>query len=135
MPDKITKEIAQAEVESWLDKKKILPSTKELYSDYVDTMIDAVCEGILVLDPTTFVWKHKLMFNDLGGEETFLELSYRVRMNDKLMQPHMKGVKQGDADGRLNALVAALTDQPKGIIASLDTQDKKIAMSIAIFFL
>jgi hypothetical protein len=47
----------------------------------------------------------------------------------------MKNVKSDDADGRLNALIAALTGQPKGIITLLDTADRRIAIAIGIFFM
>ena len=47
----------------------------------------------------------------------------------------MKGVKSGDSDGRIVGYIAALTDQPSGIITSLDTEDNSLAQQIVAFFL
>jgi hypothetical protein len=52
-----------------------------------------------------------------------------------MLKPYMNGVKPSDAEGRLLGYIAALTGQARAILEELDTADKKIAMSIAIFFL
>jgi hypothetical protein len=131
---KVSLEIATEEVTKWLDKKKVYTSTRELYKDSVDTLIEAMVEGDLSLDTETFVFTHKLLM-PLEGELSITEFKYKHRMNDNMLKPHLNGVKPSDADGRLTALIAALTDQPKNIISKLDSADKKICTSIAIFFL
>lgn len=132
---KIAKEVAEAEVTAWLDQKKVLPSTRESHEDYINTLISAVEEGVLVRVAETNTFVHKLQFPDLGGDEAFTELKYKSRINDFQLAPFKKGVSPKDADGQFNALVAGLTDQAKGLISKLDSQDKKIATAIAIFFL
>lgn len=131
---KVTKEVAEAEIKSWLDKKKILPSTRERYEEYIDLLIDAMCEGVITLNADTFVLTHTLMV-PLEGEQALTELSYKSRMNDRMLKGYMTGVKSSDADGRLNAVVSALTSKPREIIAAIDSSDKKISMAIAVFFL
>ena len=129
------KEVAEKEVISWLDKKKVLKSEREDKEESIKLLIECVCEGILVLEDN-FNWTHKLQYPlEADGKVTMQELTYLSRINDKLMEPNLKGIKMGDGDGRFNALIATLTKQPKAIIASLDTADKKIAMAIGIFFL
>lgn len=134
---KVTKEVAEAEVNQWLEKKKILKATIESLKDSIDVLIASVEEGVLILDTETYKWKHELLF-PLEGEKgvtSINELTYIPRLNDKILRQYSKGVKGDDSEGRLNAYIAALTGQPREVIASLDSTDKKISMAIAIFFL
>jgi len=129
----VTREQATLEVNSWLDKKKVYESTRESQKDSIDLLIEAMVNGDLKLDPD-FNFIHKLLVPEvLNGEVA--ELKYKLRLNDKMLKPCMNGVKSNDADGRLTAYISALTGQVKGILEGLDTADKKIALSIAVFFL
>lgn len=136
--EKITREVAELDILAWLDKKKVLQSTRETYKKSIDTLIDAVTEGILAYNHETGVLTHTLLF-PLNAEKensaSVVKLEYRPRLNDNLLRPYLKGVAADDGDMRLNAHIAALTEKPRGIISLLDTGDKKIAESIAIFFL
>ena len=129
--DKISKEKATEEINGWLDKKKVYETTREQQKDSIDLLIEAMMNGDLILDEKTNELKHKLLFP--LSETT--ELVYKSRLNDKMLRPHLQGVKANDADGRLTAHISALTSQPKAVIDSLDSADKKIMMSIAVFFL
>lgn len=131
---KVTAEVAQAEVESWLDFKKILPKTREDYSDSVETIQSAIEEGCLVMDPDTHEFRHTLSF-PLGEGDEVKHLTFRARLNDKMLSSYMKGVSATDVDERLIAIIAALTQTAKGIIKGLDSTDKRIARSIASFFI
>lgn len=131
---KVNQEQAAKEVENWLNYKKVSNKEKDVNADTIEQLADAVSGGILSLDPKEFVFKHKLLF-PVGNEEITKEISYKPRLNDRMLVTHLKGVKSNDADGRLTAYICALTDQPKHIIKELDTADKKISMAIAIFFL
>lgn len=132
--DKISREQATAEVKSWLDKKKVYESTRESQKDSIDLLVEAIVNGDLVLDSSTFEFKLKLLFPDaLSGEIT--DLKFKPRLNDKMLKPCLNGVKSADADGRLLAYVSALTGQTKGVLEALDSADKKIVMAIAVFFL
>lgn len=134
--NKVAREVAEEEVTSWLDKKKVYESTRETYKDSIETLIDAVCAGDLTLGDD-FKFTHTLLFPIEGENKEifFKELVYVPRLNDKQLKPKLNGVKSGDADGRLNALVAALTSKTREEISNLDTADKKISMAIGIFFL
>lgn len=131
MIEKVTRDAATIEITGWLDKKKIYESTREAQKDSVDLLIDAMVNGDLTLDQTTNELTHKLLF----PLEDVKILKYRARLNDSILRPHLVGVKPSDADGRLLAHTAALTNEAKGILSQLDSADKKIMMSIAIFFL
>ncbi len=130
----VSREVAISEVDQWLEKKKIMASQREAQKDSIEMLVDAICEGILVLNETTNEFTQNLLF-PLEGEQALKELKYKSRINDKILQPYLVGVKPSDADGRLIALWAALTGTSKNILMSLDTGDKRIATSIAVFFL
>lgn len=132
--EKVTREAAEVEVTSWLDKKKIFQDTRDKYKDHIEIIVEAIVNGVLVLDTDTFEFKHELLF-PLGENEGLKEIKYRARLNDKMIQPKMKGVKSDDVDGRVSALIAALTGQNTAIITSLDTVDKRIATAIGVFFM
>lgn len=132
--EKLNRESAEAEVNSWLDYKKISDKKRESYKDNIESLIDAMVEGILTLDDKEKVITQGLKF-PIGEEMKVSELKYRPRITVGMVQAHMAGVKATDADGRITAYVAALTSQPKELIKKLDTEDNAVAQSIAIFFL
>ncbi len=111
-----------------------MTSQREAQKDSIEVLIDAICEGVLVLNETTNEFTQTLLF-PLEGEQPLKELKYRPRLNDKILQPYLVGVKPTDADGRLIALWAALTSTSKNVLTSIDSGDKRIATSIAVFFL
>ncbi len=131
---KVAYDVAKAEIDAWLDQKKVYESTREAYKDNIDLLIDAMMNGDLTRNDSTNVLTHKLLFPDELGNEV-ISIDYRARLNDNTLKPYMQGVKAGDADGRLLGLAAALTSQPKALISKMDSADKKIMTAIAIFFL
>ena len=130
---KISKDVAKEEVDKWLDCKRVNEKKRESYEDNIETLIDAVAAGILVLnEDNAFI--HNLIF-PLKGELPIKELVYKPRIKVSAIHTHLKGVKTSDADGRICAYVAALTSKPRAVITDLDTEDFSIAQSIAVFFL
>lgn len=130
----IARELAEAEVNEWLEAKKVFPSTIEDNKDSVEILVEAIMYGVLKLEPEDKSFTHTLLF-PLGEDGASVNtLKYRYRVNDKILQRFMKGVSAKDGDGRLNATIAALTETARGIIEGLDTMDKKVANAIAIFF-
>lgn len=133
--EKITREIAEGDVNRWLDTKKVLPSTRRLYEDFIESMIDGVMGGILIIEEDCKI-KHTLVFPVGSSEEAKVtSLTYFFRLNSKMLKPHLNGVKANDGDGRMDAHIAALTNTSREIIAAMDaTTDKKLANAIALFF-
>jgi hypothetical protein len=129
----ISRELAQQEVEKWLDFKRYRQSKREENKDSIEQLVNAVSDGLLILNDD-FSWTQKLIF-PIGEGVEIKELKYRPRLNSKLTEPHLKGIKASDIDARLNGIICALTDSPKPVVASLDTEDKGIATTIAVFFL
>lgn len=131
---KVNRETAEAEINSWLDYKKINEKKRENYKDNISALVDAVCDGILSVNPDTKELIQTLNF-PIGDEMKVSKLEFKPRLTVGSVQSHLNGVKATDADGRIIAYVAALTSQPKELIKKLDTEDNSVAQSIAIFFL
>jgi hypothetical protein len=129
---KMPRELAEKEVNSWLDYKRVKPSKREDNKDSIDSLIDSFMDGSLSLNPDT--------------SEITLKLNYPVTSNniDKLVfKPRLKvgeihkrlaNVKSTDGDARVMAYVSALTGQNTGVIADMDSGDYSIAQPIVIFF-
>lgn len=129
----IAQEVAEAEVASWMDRKKITASMRESLKDQIKILTESVCDGVLILDTEKNEWKHKLSF-EIGEQVKIDSLTYVSRLNDRILAPHLKGIKSDDGDGRLLAYIGALTGQAKGVIATLDTVDKRVSTAVASFF-
>lgn len=131
--DKITREVAEAEVNSWLDYKKIGQEKRETYKKNIDNMVEAIMDGWLMLqEDKTF--KHLLKF-EVGEEKKVTELSYTPRITVSKINTAMKGVPSNDGDARILAYAHALTGTAKGILSKLDTEDYNISQAIVLFFL
>ena len=133
---KISREAAEAELTGWLDAKKVFQSVREgdAGKQNIDDIIGFIMEGVLEIN-TDGTLKHNLIF-PLGETSSIKELSYKQRLNDKMVQPYLKGVSPSDAFGVFLAYAAAATDQPKNILNALDSgTDRKVMQSIVFFFI
>lgn len=129
---KVSFEIAEAEVNSWLDYKKVDDLQREDQEGQIKALISFVQGGFLELnEDKTFT--HKLKFA-VGESEATTQLTYKARLTEREISQKLHGVKSDDGDGRLLAHIQALTGQAKGIIAAMDKEDFKIARAIAVFF-
>jgi len=131
----ITKELAQEEIERWLDYKKVGEKKRETFVEAIATMTDAVASGNLILeDDYSFTYHLKFpLESDKVVSVTTLKFKPRLKVN--MITPYLQGVKNSDGDGRIIAYTCALTTSAKGIIQSLDTEDHSLATSIAAFFM
>ena len=132
---KIERTVAEKEINDWLERKKVFKSTIEANEDSVKLLVDGIVEGVLVLDESG-KFRHELL-HPFGGESTaqIKELVYHFRLNDRMLKPHTNGLSPKDAEGRLLAYIAALTEQNRVLLESMDSLDKKVATAIAVFFL
>lgn len=127
----VAKEVAELEINKWLDYKRVKDKKREAYKDAIETLIDAVSEGYLVVNED-FTLTHSLAF-PVGAEGAFKELVYKPRIDVATIQKYANGAIGGDA--RVLATIAALSGQATTIISKMDTEDYGIASSVAIFFL
>lgn len=130
---KVDIEVAEKDMSTWLDAKRITESGKETYKDQIETITNAIMDGILSLnDDNSFT--HNLLFH-IEGDSPISTLEYKSRLKVSTVHSHLKGIKPGDADARICAYVGALTSNPSAVIKGLDTQDYSIAQAISVFFL
>lgn len=142
-PDKVTsrakvaREVAESEFEKWLDFKKVKDTKRESNSKNIETLVESIMDGTLVLNHDNHEFKHNLSFpiKNSEGQVTVTELIYKPRLIMREVNKHLKGVKSDDADGRVVAYICALTGKAKGIITELDTEDNSTAQGLAVFFL
>lgn len=130
---KVPIEVAAAEVEKWLDFKKVSASKREKLKENIDALAEAISTGVLILTEKN-EWKQMLNF-PLEGESVITEMIYKPRLNVAQVSDKLKGVNSKDLKGFLAAYVSALTDQPMALCKKLDTEDNSLAENIAVFFL
>lgn len=132
MENVISKEMAIAEVNRWLDSKKIGEKKRAAYEKTIEEIVSYVEDGTLILDENN-MWKHKLLF-PIESEKTTSELTYKNRLNVDEVTNGLKG-SDGTAQDMVKHYVVMLTGKVKGIINKLDTQDYSVCQSISVFFL
>jgi hypothetical protein len=129
----VSREIAEADVQRWLDAKRIRQSKKTLLADNVEALIESVMEGFITIDENCNLTQ--ILRFPVGLNENVKQLNFKTRLQVLEVSPFLKKVEQGDGDGRVLAYILAATEQPLGIIQSLDTEDLGVAQSVAVFFL
>jgi hypothetical protein len=129
----VSKVVAQKEIETWLEYKKIGPIKREDYASNISTMVEAIMQGHLELDPETKKLTHKLKF-PFGAEKQVSQVVYKPRVDYQGVRAYLDGVKASDFDERLVAYFSALTDEPKNYFRRMDSEDQGIAKAIALFF-
>ena len=127
----VSDEMAQAEIESWLDFKKIDEAQREDQESAIKALISYVKSGNLELNADKS-FTHNLKFPiETAG---ISKLTYKARITEREITQKLHGIKGDDGDGRLAAHIAALTGEVIGIVRAMDKEDFKIARSIAVFF-
>lgn len=129
----VSKSVALNDVEKWLDAKKIKDKSRESYKDVITLLTNSIEDGQLVLTED-LKWKQILLFPIKGDGTQKDELTYKSRISVEERQRHLSGVKADEAEGKMLAIIACLTGEAKGMIKSLDSEDYKVAQSIAVFF-
>lgn len=128
---KVPREMAEKEVQAWLDFKRVKSKKAEENSSSIETLIDGFQSGALVLEPETHNIKMKLEFH-IGKDQKQLVFKPRLKVGEA--HKKLKGVGASDVDGRILAYVAALTSMNSALIQDMDSEDYSIAQAIAIFF-
>lgn len=129
----VSREVAEKDVQRWLEAKRVRQSKKTLLADNIEVLVEEVMEGFISIDDDCNLTQ-KLRF-PIGLHENIKELNFKSRLKVLEINEFLKNVKQGDNDGRVLAYILAATEQPLGIIQSLDTEDLGVSQSIAVFFL
>lgn len=130
----LDKATAINEFERWLTSKKISDRKREANKETEAVLIEAIEDGNLIVnDDNTLILK--LIWGTSEGNGVN-ELTFKNRLTVGERQSATKGIKADDGEGRLIGYIAALTDQPVGVIKKLESgEDYERASSIAIYFL
>lgn len=137
----VTKEVAAAEIKSWLDFKKINEQKRLRNKSSVESLVDAMVEGTLSLTEDK-VFEHHLKFpltpavqKEGAPSPPMSKITYKPRLAMSEVHTRLQQVKSEDADGRVACYISAISGQPMAIVRAMDSEDYGIGQSIAIFFL
>lgn len=129
---KVDFQTAQADVQRWLDAKKISEKKREALRSMSENMIDAIQEGKLIVEDDCTLTQ-VLDFPE-GLSKT--ELKYKLRISPIMLEGPKRTVKGDDWQDNLTRTIMALTDCSVNDARKLDTStDRAVAESIATFFL
>lgn len=127
---KVSQDVAEKEITEWLDYKRIKPSRRKDLEEQIVGLVSLVEEGDLV------ILDDKSMELTLGQSlDSKSKLTFKPRLSLREVQPRLREVKPGDADGRLMAYICALTGESMGMLGLMDTVDYTACTNIAVFFL
>lgn len=131
----IAREVAEKEFMGWFEAKKLPKNLLEKNADDKEAIINAIMEGILVLDEDN-CFIQKLNFPvEIPNSEVIKELKFAFRITEGVLAASLRGIKTDDLIGQMSlAYVATLTGQPKSIIRALETSDSYLGKKIAAFF-
>ena len=130
---KLTRSVATKEINGWLDAKKIKDGQRESSKDSIETLIECVMEGDLLVNADGTLTQNLLF--PIGSNGEIKALTFKNRLNDRMLEPHLKGIKGTDVFAVLSAYIAALTDTTKTVLSHLDSADSRVGKSIAVFFM
>lgn len=130
---KIEKEIANQEVEKWLDFKKIDSATREANQESINKLANAIADGFLVLKEDNHHFVYSLKF-PIEGDEAITSLEFKARMNMREAHGRIQNIKPNDGMGMLFGYAAALTNKPVEVIKKLDSVDNSVVQAITVFF-
>ena len=126
----VSREIAEQEVEKWLDFKRVRPKKRKAMEDSIKELIESFEEGILELDSATHEIKQNLIWE--AGNRKFL--TFKPLLTVGASQRRLQSVKSSDGHAMISAYVSELTGENSGIIGGMNTEDYGISRTIAGFF-
>ena len=126
---KVDLKAAKSEFDGWLSFKRIKESKRKQNDSFEEIIVDAIVNGDLSID------SNKVMTLKIVDHESLKELKFKPRIKVRELNIKLKPFKSDDADGRILAYIAAITDQNTGIISGLYTEDYTVCQAIAMYFL
>lgn len=132
----ISAEVAQNEVEKWLDLRRVKPSLREKYKDAVQVMVESVCDGSLVLQDNGSL-KQTLVFpiETKDGDIALTELVYKPRFKVKELSMQSQDMNASNSLDITISYVSAVSSVSKSLVKEMDMEDYKVAQCIVTFFM
>jgi hypothetical protein len=129
---KVSKDVAAADINRWLDFKKVPDRRRSDLSDQVESLVSMVEEGNLIVNEDCSL---ELILTEPIAERDRLRFKTRLQVRDIHTRLKGAGIKGGDADGRIVAYISALTGLSMGECELLDTSDYSFASNVVVFFM
>lgn len=127
---KVSREVAEKDVQRWLDHKRVKELKREKNKDAIESMIECVMDGTLVIDDECVI-THNLLF-PLGNDENIKELKYSPRLTVGRIGEYTKNAKTNDE--RVRGYISALSGMSNGLISNMETEDYSVVGNVVIFF-
>lgn len=128
------RELAELEVNLWLDHKKTGAKKRESLAENIEELISYLEDGTIRLNRETLEFIQELKF-PVGSKGQIRELVFKPRIPLSTINSTLKGLKPNDSSGRVIAYISALTGQNKAVISELDTEDNSVGQTLAVFFI
>ena len=127
-------EQARAEVNGWLDHKKIDADTRNAQSAAIEKLAKYVSEGKIVIgDDKKMVVTLNFPIEVASKEIPTLTFKPRVTVGET--KDKLAAVGVGDFDGKCMAYVQAATGMQQQVLDGLDSTDAALCSLIALFFM
>jgi hypothetical protein len=124
---------AADEIVAWLDLKKISFAKRAAAAANIARLINAVAEGVLVVDPATKKITQKLKF-PVGKDEAVKELEFKPRLAVGDVQSRLSSAGN-DAVARVLAYVGAATGEDAAVLGKMDSEDYHLSGDLVVFFM
>lgn len=130
---KVSREVAVIDVERWLDANKVWRKKREALDAMVSNLIEAVVEGLLVVNEDNTLTQHLSM--PIGNDGFVSDLKYKQRITSVDLDAARRIVKGDNFEDGITRCIMAFTGQPLNVVRMLDrATDLHIAESIVVFF-
>lgn len=123
-------DLAVDEINTWLDHKRVPAERRKGLKDNIERLAQFIVDGIVSLDPKTFVFTQKLLF-PISEVQT---LTYKPRLTQMEISKRTQGLKPTDGGGYVRAYISALTAKPADLIGALDIEDYSFGQALSVFF-
>jgi hypothetical protein len=131
---KICREVAEQEVGSWLDFKKVKDKKREDNKDNIDALVEAVMDGIVTItEDKTIIQRLSVPIG--ANSEAITQISFKPRLKVSTVRVCTQGIKSTDTIGIAGGYVSAATGVDRNVINTMDMEDFSVSQSIVIFFL
>ncbi len=132
---KVSFEIATAEIEKWLDSKKISQLRREKNIGSFETLVGLVREGSLVVnDDMSVTLSLNFPIKSPEGTDSVSSLKFKQRMSEAELEPNRKLVGGSGNAAILMATAITVTGELHAILKKCDSIDMENIHNICIFF-
>lgn len=125
---KLSIELAEAEVNKWIEARKTRDSVIEANKDNITALIDGFKDGLLSLNEDNTITQ--TLLHPIEGLKT---IKYKDRLSGFEKQKHTSRAGS-DVHSQIIALLAALSCENSALLNKLDTDDIGVIRSLTSFF-